>query len=253
MSDAPIDFTDHIIILGWDSLAHRITKQLVTADRKVVVISHQTDARDLVQETFSPDSVRVHLSELNDWTTFDAVNIEEAFKIFVNLEREEDSLIAILNLKALYDGLEFDVVINNPELKDTFYTAGVTYAVSPRNLSPKLTASHLLEPEAAAYTSDLLSASEKPGDHDIQQYELINGHEYVGKTWNALFWTLKDEYNCVPIGLGHPDPNTEGRLLDKMPDDDHTLHVGDHVILITDYETESDLEAFFGTSEGVGR
>lgn len=253
MSDSPIDFTNHVVILGWDALAHRITRQLVIAEKKVAVITRQTEARELIRDAFSPDDVRVHLSQLNDWTTFDAVNIEDSFKVFVNLENEQDSLVAILNLQGHYDGLEFDVVISNPELEETFYSAGVTYAVSTRNLASKLTAGHLFEPEAAAFTDDLLSASAEPGDHDIQQYELLDSHEYVGQTWGDLFWTLKDDLNCVPIGIGRSKPNTTKRNLTKMPSNDRTLRAGDHIVLITDHETEADLESFFGTKEGIGR
>jgi voltage-gated potassium channel len=253
MSDAPISFTNHVVILGWDALAHRITRQLVLADKRVVVITRQTEARELIQESFSAEDVRVHLSDLNDWTTFDAVNIEQAFKVFVNLDSEEDSLVAILNLKGHYDGLEFDVVIDNPELEDTFYSAGVTYAVSTRNLASKLTAGHLFEPEVATYTSDLLSASAETGDHDIQQYELTDDNEYVGRTWGDLFWTLKDEMNCVPIGIGRSKPDSVGRTVTKMPDDDRPLRAGDHIILITDHSTEEELRALFGTDEGIRR
>ena len=252
MSTAPIDFTNHVVILGWDDLAHHITRQLVIANKKVAVITRQPEARELIQETFSPDEVRVHLSDLNDWTPFDAVNIEQSFKVFVNLDSEEDSLVAILNLKSHYDGLEFDVVIENPELEDTFYSAGVTYAVSTQNLASKLTAGHLFEPEVAAMTADLLSAGAEPGDHDIQQYELLDSNKYVGRTWGDLFWTLKDEFNCVPIGIGRSKPDSVGRTVTKMPDDDRPLRVGDHIILITAHEQEDALESFFGTDEGIG-
>lgn len=245
-------FENHVFILGWNDLARQITRQLVVADQRVAVITQQSEARELIQEAFSPDDVQVLLSQLNDWSTFNRVNIEESFKVFVNLADEEDSLVAILNLKALYDGLEFDVVLKNPELEETFYSAGVTYAVSPRNLASKLTAGHLFEPEVAEYTSDLLSASTQPGDHDIQQYELLESNPFVGQTWSDLFWELKNHLNCVPLGIGRSKPNMVGRELTKTPSDDHPLRAGDHVILVTDVEKESELEAFFGTDEGIG-
>jgi voltage-gated potassium channel len=253
MPNTPIDFENHVVILGWDTLAHRITRQLVVADKKVAVITRQTDAREVIREAFSPENVRVHLSQLNDWSTFDQVNIEQASKVFVNLADEEDGLVAILNMKALYDGLEFDVVLSTPELEETFYTAGVTYAVSPQNLASKLTASHLFEPEVATYTSDLLSASDEADEHDIQQYELLDSNEYVGQTWGDLFWTLKDDLNCVPIGIGRSSADAMGRDLEKIPSDDRTLRAGDHIILITSGAKEDDLESFFGTDEGIGR
>ena len=248
-----LDFEGHVVILGWDALAHRITRQLVAADKKVAVITRQTDAREVIQEAFAPENVRVHLAALNDWATFEQVNIEQALKVFVNLESEEDSLVAILNMRALYDDLEFDVVLNNPELEDTFYTAGVTYAVSPRNLASKLTASHLFEPEVATYTADLLSAADEAEEHDIQQYKLLDSNEYVGQTWGDLFWTLKEEHNCVPIGIGRPKPDSVGRELTKVPADDRTLRAGDHIILITAGAKEEALESFFGLDEGIGR
>jgi voltage-gated potassium channel len=253
MPDSDIDFENHVVILGWDALAHKITRQLVVADKNVVVITQQAEAREVIQETFSPDHVRVYLSALNDWNMFEEVNIEQSFKVFVNLDSEEDSLVAILNLKAHYDGLEFDVVIENPELEDTFYAAGVTYAVSTRNLASKLTASHLFEPDVATYTSDLLSASNEPGEYDMQQYELLESNEYVGQTWNDLFWALKTKVNCVPIGIGRPQSESGGRNLTKTPAGDRPLRAGDHVVLITGVAKEPALESFFGTSEGVRR
>lgn len=249
----PIDFENHVVVLGWNALAHRITRQLVLADRQVVVITRQTDAREVIREAFRPEHVRVHLSQLNDWTTFDQVNIEQAIKVFINLDDEEDSLVAILNLKALYDGLEFDVVLQNPELEETFYAAGVTYAVSTENLASKLTASHLFEPEVAAYTSDLLSVSGGSGDYDIQQFELLDSNEYVGETWGDLFWTLNETFNCVPIGLARPSPDTVGHDLKKLPPNDTALRPGDHVILIAAADADENLEHFFGTSEGIRR
>lgn len=252
MPDPSVPFTNHIIVLGWDALAHHITRQLVIAGRKVVVITHQTDVRDVIRDAFSPDDVRVHLSQLNDWSTFDQVNIEESYKVFVNLDNEEDSLVAILNLKALYDGLEFDVVLENQELEETFYAAGVTYAVSTQNLASKLTASHLFEPEVAAYTSDLLSASDAADAHDMQEYELLDEHDHVGQTWGDLFWTLKEQFNCVPIGLGR-STETGARELRKIPADDTPLRAGDHVVLITSSTKEDVLESFFGIDEGTRR
>ncbi len=253
MPDREINFENHVVILGWDPLAHRITGQLLAADKQVVVITRQTEARTFIRETFSPDHVRVFLSQLNDWASFEQVNIEQAFKVFVNLDDEEKSLVAILNMRALYGDLEFDVVLDNPELEETFYTAGVTYAVSPRNLASKLTASHLFEPEVATYTADLLSAADDPHEHDIQQYELLDSNEFVGRTWGDLFWTLKEKHNCVPIGLGRSKPDAVGRELTKVPSDDRPLRAGDHVILITTGAQEEDLEAFFGTDEGIHR
>ncbi len=253
MTDSPINFENHVVLLGWNALAHCITRQLVLADKQVAVITRQTEAREVIREAFSPENVRVHLSQLNDWSTFDQVNIEQSIKVFINLDSEEDSLVAILNLKALYDGLEFDVVLENPELEETFYAAGVTYAVATQNLASKLTASHLFEPEVATYTSDLLSASEQEGDHDIQQYELLDTNEYVGQTWGDLFWDLKEQLNCVPIGLGRPQADTPKHDLTKVPPEDMRLEAGDHIVLITAAEKEEALESFFGTNEGIRR
>ena len=253
MANASIDFENHVVLLGWDALAHRITRQLVLAERQVAIITQQTEAREVIREAFAPQHVQVYLSQLNDWSTFEQVNIEQSVKVFINLDSEEDSLVAILNLKALYDGLEFDVVLENPELEETFYAAGVTYAVSTQNLASKLTASHLFEPEVATFTSDLLSASEKNNDHDIQQYELLASNDYVGQTWGNLFWDVKEQLNCVLIGLGRPRADDPKNELTKVPPADMRLQAGDHVVLITAAEKEEALESFFGTDEGIRR
>lgn len=246
----PKDLEHHVVILGWDEFTSLVTEQLVAADHQVVVVTGEEEARDRIYEAFDRSQVLVFESYLSDFRELAEIRIESSLKVFVNLENDRESLVAILKMKELYDGLAYDVLLEDKELKDTFYVAGVQYAVSKFNISAKVLASHLFEPDAAEYLVDLLAAAETDEDLDVQQYAILESNPLAGEPYGEVFWRLKKEYNCVPVGLSKP---SDGRVaeLHKIPDDDMIVEPGDFLIVVLRGSSEGGIEELFGVREGM--
>lgn len=240
----------HVVIVGWDDFSRGVARQLRAAKNEVAVVTSDRDAREDIRESLGEEGVAICYSPMSDFETLADIDIEASSKVFVNLESDEANLIAILNLKELYDGLEFDVVLNNRELEDTFYVAGVTYAVSKEQVASRIVASHMFEPEVGRFNRDLIEASPNPDECDMVQFLVTEDCELAGSAWGDAMERLRGDYGCLPVGLSRPvDDGT--RELDKLPSPDTTIEPDDYLLLILRRGSIPDMEGLFGVEEGI--
>jgi len=242
-------FRDHVLILGWNEFARAIAEQLTKADRQVAIVTEAKDDIDLVYAQFPREAVFVLYADLKDIGMLEKAGIERSAMVFPNLPSDTDSLIAILNIKKRWPDKRFVVALDNPELRDTFRTAGVTYVLSRSEIASKLIASYLFEPDVAEYATDLLSSAQDADEYDIQQYAITADNPYAGKTYGEAFGALKARYNVVPIGLCKV--NGDRRELLKLPEDGIRIDAGDHLLMIVNGRTERLISQAFGVKEGV--
>ncbi len=242
-------FNNHIIIIGWDNFAEDVASQLIGADKKVAVMTNNKDDIDLIYQKFGKSKAFVCFSEINKYAPLELVNINESEAIFLNNGDDSEKLVEILNIKKQYDSAKFVVILDNPDLKDTFVSAGVTYVMSKNEIASKLVASYIFEPAVADYEKDLLSSSVSELEYDIQQYKVINENPYAKQSYGKMFSDLKQNYNIICIGINKYTEN--GKALIKSPADEVLVDIGDDVIVIANGETEKIMQKIFKVSEGV--
>lgn len=243
------DMTGHVVIIGWNDFSRSITRQLLGADREVAIITDKKDDVDLIYEAFPKGGVFVLFAELNNIPLFVKANIQRSEVVFLNTRDDTDKLIAILNLKKAYADLRYLVTLDNPDLKETFQSAGVTYALSKNEIAAKLIASYIFEPDVAAFSNDLMSSTESAGHYDLQQYIVLGANPYASRSYGDAFWDLRKNHGSLLLGLSKN--GKEGRTLLKLPPDDTPIEAGDYLIVITDGVGEKRLAELFGTREGV--
>jgi voltage-gated potassium channel len=249
MSSEQIRFDQFIAILGWDDFAKNITGQLLASSNNVVVLTEEEDRKPAIEGEFTDqeeESLQVFALHHSDYPGMKEIGLGAARSLFLNLDSDEQNLITILRLQKHFPDLEYMVALTDEELEETFRSAGVTYAVSKFNISSKVLASYLYEPDVAEYTEDLLTATENGEDYDIQQYQVTSQCPAAGESFISVMRTLKSDHRTTPIGL-----KKQGGELIKIPAPDTVVSEDDHVLLITRGDREGGLENYFGTEEGV--
>jgi voltage-gated potassium channel len=249
MSDEQILFDQFIAVFGWDDFAQNITGQLLASSNNVVVLTEAEDEKPAIRGEFTDqqeDSLQVFALHRSDYPEMKNIGLGNAQSLFLNLGSDEQNLITILRLQKHFPDLEYMVGLTDENLEETFRSAGVTYAVSRFNISSKVLASYLYEPDVAEYTEDLLTATKNGEDYDIQQYRVTSQCAAVGEPFIDVMRTLKTDHRSTPIGLKKHD----GELI-KIPEPDTVVDEKDYVLLITRGEREGGLEDYFGTAEGV--
>ena len=242
-------FSNHIIMIGWNEFGKAVTDQLTAAGRQVAIVTKEKDNVDIIQEFYKSKEVFVLFSDYSNYEILEKVNIAESSIVFINLKDDTEKLVYILNLKKSYDNLSYVVTLDNANLKSTFQTAGVTYAISKTEISSKLLASYIFEPDVALYSEEIISYPITDEHYDIKQYRVLENNPYAGQYYEKVFFELKKDYNVVLIGIVK---NQEGhRELLKNPEDSVKIEVDDYLIMIMNRKGMKKLGRYFKIDEGV--
>ena len=252
-------FHDHIVIIGWDQVSKIITRRLRASDREVVVITDQESDVRTIEEMFPEPEVSAVFSTLSNYSVLDEtpINITRSSRVFVNRSEDDESLVTIMNLEERYgvtpvegdENLSVVAAISDVDLEQSFKTAGVTYTVSHDVINAKLITSYLYEEDVAFVAEDLLYGTQNEEDADLQQYRVNSDSACLGSTYLETLKEVKEEFDCLAIGIAQ---DKMGHKLQKLPKKPDTIQVeqGDYLLFIVKEKNETDLVDYMGTEEG---
>ena len=243
-------FSNHAVIIGWNEFGWHVVDQLVGVGRRIAVITNKRDDVDLIREKYNSKNVFVLYSDYNNHEMIKKANVEDAAIVFVNMLDDTDKLVYVLNLKKVFPETEFVVTLENADLKSTFITAGVSNTISTQEISSKLLASYMFEPDVASYSESILSYAKSDSDYDIKQLLVTPNNPYNGKAYQDVFFDLKKRYNSVLIGITKRDKFGQKKLI-KNPLGDLKIHSGDYLIIILNGKAFKLLKRVFGVEEGM--
>ncbi len=239
--------TGHTVIIGWGSFGRMVTDELVAAGTKVAVVTREKDSIDLIREAYTTSQVFTLYSDLTNIETLQKVNVKDAAMVFINLDNDTEKLVYILNIKKHYPELKYIVTIDNANLKDTFLSAGTTYAISKTSLASKLLASYIFEPDVASYNEEIIAYADNDEDYDMKEFQVLKNNPYLNQFYTKVFYDLKKDFNAILVGIVKCN---ETRTLLKNPENDIKIEVGDYLIMIANGKTEKKIVRLFGTKEG---
>ena len=238
---------NHFVIIGWDDFSKQVVNQIVKAGHKVAIIANDRNDIDLINETYTHDQVFCLFADYDNYEAFSKASIENCTKIFINFDDDSKTLIHIINIQKHYKNLDFVVILNSQDLKDTFRSVGVTYIVSKNEIASKLVASYIFEPEAAFFTEDLMETSGDKENFDIVQFKVNSSNPYLQKDYSHSFDHLKQHYNAVLMGISKASQNY--RIL-KNPSAQCTVEQNDYLIMMVDGSVRKKLAKDFDTMDG---
>lgn len=242
------NFTNHIVMIGWSEFGKAVVDQLIAAGKNVAIVTKEKDNLDIIHEYYPSRNVFTLFSDYNNFDLLQKINIEESSMVFVNLKDDTEKLVYVLNLKKLHNELHYVVTLDNGNLKSTFQSAGVTYAISKHEIASKLLASYIFEPDVALYSEEILAYPETDEHYDIKQFMVLENNPYQGQYYEKVFFDLKKTFNAVLIGIVKIEDGV--RTLHKNPEDPLTISVGDYLIMIINKKSVKKLNKFFAVEEG---
>ncbi len=243
------NFSNHALIIGWNDFGWQVADQLVGVGKQLAIVTNKKDDVDLIQEKYTSKMVHVLFSDYNNFDLMKKANIDDCSIVFINLEDDTEKLVYVLNMKKSFPETEFVVTLENGDLKNTFLAAGVSNTISTKDISSKLLASYMFEPDVAVYSESILSFAKSDGDYDMKQLMITPKNPYVGKAYQDVFFDLKKRYNSVLIGITKRDKFGQKKLI-KNPLGDLKIAPGDHIIVILNGKAYKLLRKVFGVEEG---
>lgn len=242
-------FTNHVVIIGWSDFGKSVTDELLGAGRDVAIVTNNKDNVDLIKEVYNTKKVFILFTDYHNIDQLSKVNINESSITFINLFDDTEKLVYILNLKKTHPNLKFVVTLENANLKNTFITAGVTYAISKNELASKLLASYIFEPDVASFNEEIMAYADTDEKYDMKEFKVLDNNPYVNKKYGTIFYDLKKECNVILVGLVKTEEGK--RMLYKNADDDMVVEEGDYLIILMNKIAVKKLTGLFKTSEGL--
>lgn len=242
------DFTNHFVIIGWDSFAKNVADQIVHANCKIAIVTDDLSDLEIIKDTYSEDKVFVLLSDYDNVELLEKVNIVQSNSVFANFVDDTQTLIYSINLKKRYD-VNLVVALQSSELKDTFLSVGVNHVVSKSEITSRMVASYIFEPDVALFTEDLIQTSVGTDDFDMHQYLVTVSNPFLNMDYMDAFVATKTTYDCVLIGITKMMDSK--RTLIKNPSKGMKIELGDYLLVIASGDLKRHLEADFDVEEGV--
>jgi len=245
-------FTDHAVIIGWNDFGRMVLEQLIGVGKNVAIITNNKEDIDHIHDKHGSKNVFPLYLDFDNQEALNKANIEQSSIVFVNLLNDTEKLVYILNLRKRYPDLEYVVTLDNGDLKNTFISAGVTNTISSHELSSKLLASYMFEPDVASFSESVMSFAQSDTDYDMKQFLVTSHNPYVGKAYQEVFFDLKKRYNSVILGITKRDKFGNKRLI-KNPLGELKIAKGDYLIILLNGKAFKLLKKVFSVDEGYIR
>jgi voltage-gated potassium channel len=243
------NFEDHVVIIGWNDFSQSVIGHLIAAGKKIAIITKDRHDIDIIREYYDSDQAYTLFSDYNNFELMEKSNIRKASIVFINLSDDTEKLVYIINIKKHFNNLNYVVTLDNGNLKSTFHHAGVTYAISKNEISSKLLASYIYEPDVALFSEEIIAYAHHDDDYDMKQVQVKDGNPLAGMFYDKAFFDLKKESNVVLIGLVKMIDGQRKML--KNPEGTVTIEKGDYLVLLMDRKGFQKLKKLFHITEGI--
>ncbi len=240
------DFKDHVVIIGWNEFGKSVMSHLVAAGKQVAVITKDRSTIDTIREYYDTDQVYTLFTDYSNYDMLEKANIKYASIVFVNLNDDTEKLVYVINLKKNFADLNYVVTLDNGNLKGTFQNAGVTYTISKNEISAKLLASYIFEPDVALFSEEILAYAHNDQQYDIKQMKITAQNVFVGSFYEKAFFDLKKTCNVILIGL--VKGGAERKFI-RNPEGSLKIEAGDYLVMMMDGNGKSKIKKLYQIDE----
>lgn len=240
------NFKNHVVIIGWNDFGRSVISHLVAAGKQVAVITKERASVETIREYYDTDKVFTLYTDYTNFDMLEKANIKMASIVFVNLNDDTEKLVYVINLKKHFADLNYVVTLDNGNLKNTFQNAGVTYTICKNEISAKLMASYIFEPDVALFSEEILAYAHNDHEYDIKQVKINSGNVFIDTFYEKAFFDLKKNCNVILIGI--VKMNGVKKFL-KNPESSVKIELGDQLVIMMDGKGREALKKLYRITE----
>ena len=133
-------YRGHTIICGWSPIGKVALTELLFADKKIVVITEDQDEVSHIRMVGQKKNLAVIYGDPSNDEVLERAGTKRAKTVIICTEDDTKNLIVSLHVKKINPRCRIIVSIKREELRKTLEVAGVTYILSPYQMSGRLVA-----------------------------------------------------------------------------------------------------------------
>ncbi len=239
-------FSGHTIICGWSPISKVALTELLYASKKIAIITeNQEEVSKIRMKGPRKDLAVIYGDPSNDEVLMRA-GTKRARTAIICTDDDTKNLIVSLHVKKISPKCRIIVSIKREELRKTLEVAGVTYILSPFQMSGRLVASAAFEPEVAKFVEDVSTATR---GYDLQQFIVAQNTPAVGKNIGAFSEELKRRSNTTLVAISKP---IKGKMsLIPNPNSDIKINPGDVLVILGSNDQLDNTSRYLGTRQGI--
>jgi len=185
-----VNFIDnHIIVLGYGDVGHRVVKRLTSAGVLFVVV-------DSDEEVFRDVDFTHLIGNAASESTLKKVAVERASTVIMTLGSDFDIIFAILVTRKLNPYSVILAMANEVDSIDKMYKAGADYVASLSIIAGQMLGRIALLPQDHSLREETIMMYE---GIEIEKYTISSSSSMVGKTLAEL--DLRNTIGCNVIGI----------------------------------------------------
>jgi voltage-gated potassium channel len=242
-------FQNHVVIINWNPFAMQILSEIVNANQKAVVVTKNKNDVDYIYNNFDDNNTFVLYSDFFDTSILAKTNIEKSATVLLNFEDDTENLVQLISIKANYPNLNYVISLNNPSLKSTFQSLGVTFTLSKNEVAAKLVASYVFEPQVAAITEGFMSSATNDDDLGMMQYKVVPENDYLNFKCLDLYIELKKQFNMILVGISKFDGKKH--VLHRNPGNEISVGINDYLVVLGTKISKEKIFSKFKVEEGI--
>jgi voltage-gated potassium channel len=241
------NFEKHVVMIGWNDFGQSVISHLIGAGRDIAIVTKDRGSIDIIREYYG-DKVYTLFADYNNFDILRKANPEKASIVFINLNDDTEKLVYIINIKKHFANLNYVVTLDNGNLKNTFHAAGITYAISKNEISSKLLASYIYEPDVALFSEEIIAFAHSNEEYDMKQFLVTSNNPLNGMPYEKAFFDVKKQCNVVLIGIVKVQGGAH--VLLKNPEGDVRIETGDYLLMLMNGKGQEKLNRVFHITEG---
>ncbi len=239
-------FEGHDVICGWTPVSKVVLPELITAGRKVIVITENPDDIPDIQRGGTKERVFVIHGDPSSEKVLEEARVKYAKTVIICTDEDERNLIISLHMKEVNPNARIVVKIKREELRKTLQIAGVTYVSSPYVTAGRLIASAAFEPEVAWMVDDVTT---RKSGFDLAQYTLKDKEELINKKFEDVSRVIRKKTTAMLLGIARLEKGSTYKL-HLNPSEDLIVKNHDILLVLCSMDDHPRLESFLGVPEG---
>lgn len=240
------NLSDHIVVLGYSSVAQAAIRELLAQEEKVAVVVEDAAEVQNVRTRAREGQLFVTYGPPADQEILRRVNVVAAHSVIVATGDDTTALVAALNARMLNPRIRIVVSVSRPELRQTLKAAGVTYVASPGDMGGRLCADAAFRPEVANAIEDITTTDLGA---DMEEFLLTDRTPISTQPLPEAERLVRSESDCIVVGYARPGANGEFTAVINPPSS-FRFQPGDAIIVLGTLANLHKLQRWLGVPQG---